>query len=178
MRANHDAEVALPDQATHATHATLLACMTCQTQQSLELSPENSTELVRDGLLRLACPSCRTVTFWHGLQADRRSGSDRRASHHARIQLPIRVRCSLAGSELTELATTITASRHGASFISTHGLCEGTRVQVLMPYSEGDPVQLEMPAKVVRVEPKGGVAEIGIQFLVGAAGQGTAVPNS
>ncbi len=162
MHPNPDREVLLPDQLPQVA---LLGCATCGAEQSWELSFEQLNELVRNGQLRLLCPACRTMTTWYGLQPDRRAGSERRTSRHARIKLPIRVRCTCQESNFTEVTTTITASRQGASFISSHELHEGMTVDVIIPYSEGDPQALEMRARVVRVEPKGRVYEIGVQIL-------------
>jgi hypothetical protein len=151
-----------PDQLPRET---LLACIACGTQQPFELNPTQMIELVRNGQLRLPCPACGTVTSWYGLEPDRRTGTNRRSSRHSRLQLRIRVRCSSPELVSTEVATTTSASLHGASFISSRRLTEGMVVHVILPYSEGDTESLERRARVVRVEPGNGVNEIAVQFL-------------
>lgn len=139
--------------------------MSCGTERHLELDVVQKNELVQNGQLRLLCAGCGTVTAWHGLQLDRRAGEDRRASRHARIKLAMRVRCNTEDLKFTEVASTITASRYGASFASSHNLLEGMLVYVILPYSEGDSESLEKQARVVRVESKGAVRKVGIQIL-------------
>jgi len=79
--------------------------------------------------------------------------------------LPIRVRCDLPALQFTEVTRTLTASRNGASFTTTHALSEGMMVYVVMPYSEEDPALFEKQARVVRVEKKESGFEVGIEFL-------------
>jgi PilZ domain len=149
----------------HPNAKTLVACMTCGTEKHFELTFEQLSDLIRNGQLKLFCPSCRTFASWYGLEPDRRAGTERRDSRHARIEMPIRVRCESPGLNFTEVTITKTASRHGASFTSTHELMEGMMLFVVVPYSKEDLAQLEMGARVVRVSPRGGEYEIGVEFL-------------
>ena len=68
---------------------TLLARMTCGAEKRFELTPEQLSDLARNGQLKFSCPNCGTVTSWYGLELDRRTGHERRDSRHARIGMPI-----------------------------------------------------------------------------------------
>jgi hypothetical protein len=152
--------------ASSPSDGTLLSCMICGGQQRFDLTVGQMDELVRRQELRLFCRTCGDVTTWSGYEADRRNGEDRRAIPHAKIELPIRVRCDEPGLESTEFTRTLTASRQGASFTSHHPLREGMIVYVVFPYGGADSTLLEVRARVVRAEKKGESYDVGIRFVV------------
>jgi hypothetical protein len=145
--------------------STALACMACGDQRKYALNRAQLDELSLRGELRLYCPVCRAGTSWSGAETDRRSGRDRRGSPHPRLALPIRLRCDLHALYYTEVTTTLTASRKGASLMTSHSLRRGMPVAVVMPYTETDPNPLETPARVACVEAKDDGWEVGIELI-------------
>ena len=143
----------------------LLACVTCGNQQTFDLDVFQISDLQRHDQLRFYCAACGGLTSWSGVQADRRSGVERRTCRHTLIFLPIRVRCDLPTLRFTEVTHTLTASRKGASFTTHHSLSEGMTVYLVMPYGEADSVSFEKQARVVRVEKKQAGFEVGVEFL-------------
>jgi len=144
---------------------TALACMSCGDQRKHALNRVQLNELRLRGELRLYCSVCGTGTSWNSVQVERRSGRDRRASPQPRLVLPVRIRCNHGGLEFTQVTTTLTASRKGASFVTHHPLPPGTPISVILPYDQADPSPLESPARVAWSERHDDAWEVGIELL-------------
>jgi hypothetical protein len=142
-----------------------LVCSSCQDQRTIQLDRTLFEDLGRQGQVRIFCAACGTSTIWRGAQADRRSGLDRRRAPQARLQLPIFIRCDHPAQQFSEVTTTQTASRKGASFCTQHQLREGMTISVVLPFKEGDPNPIESPARVAWLRPQQGNWEVGIELL-------------
>lgn len=142
----------------------LLACSACDEQRKIILNQAMFDELGREGQIRIFCSVCGTGTLWNGVQTDRRSGFDRRSVPHARLELPIYVRCEHPPQQFAEVNTTLTASCKGASFFTRHALRQGMTISVVLPFKEGDPNPIESTARVAWLKQKGDGWEVGVEF--------------
>ena len=142
-----------------------LACMFCGDQKTHALSRAQLDELGLRGELRLFCAACGATTSWTGVETERGSERGRRAFPRVRLAVPIRVRCAHVGLEFTEVTTTLTASRRGASFLTRHRLRRGMTVAVVLPFSEADPNPIESPARVAWSDRKDEEWEVGVELI-------------
>jgi hypothetical protein len=148
-----------------------LKCRGCQEVAQVPL-PEAQYEFLCAGfLVARDCERCKATTGWEftaedevatpsadEIAATSASGrlQERRAKGRARLPMQIKVVRKRYGSILEDVCDTQNLSRHGAYFLSSRSYEVGEMVQAILPYKEGDDVQIPVSARIVRVEePKG-----------------------
>ncbi len=153
-----------------------LFCQTCGDPLTRELDAGELQDLFAFGKIEMPCEICNKATEWCGKEVDRRKSNtalvkeqdrrkeDRRAQRRVHVSLPIRIRCDEPNLKFVEVKRTLEASREGASFVLTQEVKEGMFLYVILSYSEGDAI-METKARVTRVSPAPGGAEVGVQFL-------------
>jgi PilZ domain-containing protein len=148
-----------------------LKCRGCQGVAQVPL-PEAQYEFLCAGfLVARYCERCKATTGWEFTSEDEvatpsadevaatpASGplQERRAKRRARLRMQIKVMRKKYGSILEDVCETQNLSRHGAYFLTSRSYEVGEMVQAILPYKEGDELQIPVSARVVRVEePKG-----------------------
>lgn len=161
--------------APYAVGAGKVYCQTCGALRPKDLDAGQLQELFAFGQVEIPCAECDKTTVWNGKVVDRR-GADgtseggerregvRRAHRRVHVSLPIRIRCDSPDLKFVEVKKTIEASRQGCSFLTNQPVQKGMALYVVFPYSEGDAL-LETAAKVTRVSPAEGGAEVGFEFM-------------
>ena len=152
-------------------------CQTCGAFRAKDLDAGQLQELFAFGQVEIPCGTCDKTTVWNGKIVDRRDTADdgtplgkerrkgaRRAHRRVHVSLPIRIRCDSPDLKFVEVKKTVEASRQGCSFVTNQPVQKGMCLYVVFPYSEGDAL-LETTAKVTRVSPAEGGAEVGFEFI-------------
>ena len=91
---------------------------------------------------------------------------DRRLVGRAPLGMKMRVIRWEYGSPIEEICETLNVSRHGAYFLSNQRYERGEELSVTLPYQEGQ-VNIEMPARVMRIDQIEGSHLRGIAIRVG-----------
>lgn len=149
---------------TSETTVARVVCAECEDIKEILLDRTLFDERGRQGEVQIFCGVREKRTCWSGVETDRRSGFDRRSAPQARLGLPISIRCSPSTLQFTELTTTLTSSRKGASFFSRHPLREGMALAVVLPFREDDTGLAEFPARVVWVQEQGDGRVAGVEL--------------
>ena len=143
-----------------------LRCVACGDQQAVELSPELAKALISRKKTELPCDSCKQVTDWRAQLNERREvrrGVPRRTAPRVRMEVPIRVRYGIPGSQEEVMGRTLDTSCSGALLASQKPLRVGMQVLASLLYP-GLKDPREIPAEVVRLAPREGGYEIGIRY--------------
>lgn len=160
----------------YAVNAGKVYCQTCGAFRTKELDAGQLQELFAFGQVEILCGTCDKTTVWNGKIVDRRGADDdapeggerregvRRTLKRVHVSLPIRIRCDSPDLKFVEVKKTIEASRQGCSFVTNQPVQKGMCLYVVFPYSEGDAL-METNAKVTRVSPAEGGAEVGFEFI-------------
>ena len=161
---------------TSESISAILLCTECDDTKEITLDRNLVEILGRQGNIRIFCGICERGTSWRGVQADRRSGFDRRNSPHARLALPIIIRCDHPELQFLESTRPETASKKGASFFTRQPLHEGMSLSVELPFKQDARSTNEFPARVVWVRRKDGgwLAGVELQGLAAFAETGVA----
>jgi hypothetical protein len=153
-------------------------CQTCGLLYPKKLDAGSLQDLFAFGQVEIFCDKCAKITVWNGKVVDRRGADDddspaggerreegaRRTQMRVHVSLPIRVRCDSPDLKFVEVKKTLEASRQGCSFVTNQPVQKGMALYVVFPYSEDDAL-LETSAKVTRVSPAEGGAEVGFEFI-------------
>ncbi len=139
-----------------------LVCAQCGGKE-LSAVPEAEEEFLSDGfVIARPCETCKSTTEW--LYAPEtpaaeaptagagREGPELRGKGRAPMRVHIKIIRKLYGSSLEEVCETENVSRTGAYFYSSIAYQPGDRVEVILPYRDGD-VAIPVPARVVRAAP-------------------------
>ncbi len=160
----------------YAVGAGKVYCQTCGALRAKDLDAGQLQELFAFGQVDIFCDKCAKTTKWNGKVVDRRTADEgapeggerrkgaRRTHRRVHVSLPIRVRCDAPDLKFVEIKKTLEASRQGCSFVTNQPVQKGMALYVVFPYSEGDAL-LETTAKVTRVSPADGGAEVGFEFI-------------
>jgi PilZ domain len=141
-----------------------LECKRCRTHLLIPV-PEAEFEYLREGfLIAKHCDRCKATTPWEfaveaeiivdhdeGAEAKKKADKELRDKGRAPIKMRIKVIRRAFGMPMEEVCETDNVSRHGVYFYSSQTYEIGERLNVVMPYKEGD-VAIPVPASVVRVD--------------------------
>jgi PilZ domain len=142
-----------------------LECKRCRTHVLIPV-PEAEFEYLREGfLIARPCDRCKATTPWEFAveaeiilepgRAKTKKMTEKELRHKGRapIKMKIKVIRRAFGMATEEICETDNVSRQGVYFHSSRSYEVGERLDVVMPYKEGD-VAIPVPASVVRVERK------------------------
>ena len=141
-----------------------LECKRCHTHLLSPL-PEAEFEYLREGfLIAKHCDRCKATTPWEftveaEIIADDRAAAkakgkeekELRSKGRVSIKMKIKVIRRAFGMRIEDICETDNVSRQGVCFHSTYAYEVGEKLEVIMPFKEGD-VAIPVPASVVRVD--------------------------
>ena len=157
-----------------ATQVVWLRCRACRRKESV-IFPQPDLEFIDEGfLVSRLCDSCRGTTAWEFAPEGEEEESaeyagedeDRRLIGRAPLEMKIRVIRWEYGSPFEAICETLNVSRAGAYFLSNQRYERGEELSVTLPYQEGQ-VNIEMPARVMRIDQIEGSHLRGIAIRVG-----------
>jgi PilZ domain len=143
-----------------------LECKRCRTHL-LSPVPEAEFEYLREGfLIAKHCDRCKATTPWEfaveaeiisdqgaEAKAQRKTEKELRGKGRAPIKMKIKIIRRAFGMAVEDVCETDNVSRQGVYFYSSHAYEVGDKLEVVMPYKEGD-LAIPVPASVVRVDKK------------------------
>lgn len=141
-----------------------LECRRCH-EKLLTSVPEAEYEYLSEGfLIAKHCDRCKATTPWeYAVEAEiiaetgadaaarKKALKDLRDKGRAPIKMKIKVTRRVYGTPLEDICETENVSRHGVYFQTTQNYDVGEKVEIVVPYKEGD-VTISVPARVVRVD--------------------------
>lgn len=141
-----------------------LECRRCRTRVHTAV-PETEIEYLTVGfLIARHCDRCKATTPWEfaveaeGTDHAGAKGSTRkkvenelRANGRVTIKMKIKVIRRVYGTPREEICETKNVSRSGVCFHTSEIYDVGEKVEVVMPYKEGD-ISIAVPARVVRLD--------------------------
>jgi PilZ domain len=147
-----------------------LECKRCRAHL-LSPVPEAEFEYLREGfLIAKHCDRCKATTPWEfaveaeiivdadgGAKGKKKTEKELRDKGRAPIKMRIKVIRRAFGMSAEEICETDNVSRHGVYFYTSQHYEIGERIDVVMPYKEGD-VAIPVPASVVRLDRNKGAA--------------------
>jgi PilZ domain len=170
----------------------LLECRRCHASAFLPLSTVHYEVLETAGILSLPCEACKSESPWGYAEKKMELGvspgearlfaeakalaessgpaQNERANPRVALQLPVLIRDYYGG---TEVLTSENLSKKGFCFLSDKNYFLGQGIVVACPYhAEGE--NIEVPARVVRIQPLAGTARKIYGVLYGPQGPGDA----
>lgn len=141
-----------------------LECERCH-NRDLSTVPEAEYEYLSEGfLIARHCDRCKATTPWefaveveiitdpeHPAKGKRSGEKENRNKGRVPMKMKIKVTRRVYGTPLDDICETENVSRNGVYFLSSQHYDVGERVEVVMPYKEGD-VPIPVPAQVVRLD--------------------------
>jgi PilZ domain len=139
-----------------------LECKRCHAHK-LSPVPEAEFEYLREGFqIAKHCERCRATTPWEfaveaeiivdeGASKAKKTEKELRGKGRAPIKMKIKVIRRAFGMRVEDICETDNVSRQGIYFHSAHAYEVGEKLEVVMPFKEGD-VAIPVPASVVRVD--------------------------
>jgi PilZ domain len=141
-----------------------LECKRCRTHLLLPV-PEAEFEYLREGfLIAKHCDQCKATTPWEfAVEAEiivddagptklkKKTEKELRVKGRAPVKMKIKVIRRTFGTPSEDICETNNVSRQGINFYTSRAYEIGERLDVIMPYKEGD-VSIPLPASVVRIE--------------------------
>jgi PilZ domain len=141
-----------------------LECKRCRAHL-LTSVPEAEIEYLTEGFhIARHCEQCKATTPWEfaveaeiivdadaEAEARKKAEKELRNKGRAPIKMKIKVTRRVYGTPQEEVCETENVSRNGVCFHTSQIYDVGERVEVVMPYKEGD-ISIAVPARVVRLD--------------------------